>query len=120
MRGTSAAPHAKMCAKVLEQLGGVGIGGSVLDFGCGLGRLVYAFSELPAVRKVTGVDQSVHHLQIARKQHRRAHPNAHAEFVLSSPDLLGALEGRMYDFVHSTMVLQHMVRAAAPRPADPP
>lgn len=76
---------------------------SVLDFGCGTGRLVIPFSKIS--NHVTGVDISGSMLQEAR---------ANAEkFGLSNIELiesgsLSVLEGREFDLVHSFIVLQHI------------
>lgn len=85
--------------------------GIVLDFGCGLGRLGMAFARLPNVSHVFCIDQSVHHLSIARDEwsRRRGQTTARLHFVHSTPDLLAAMRGRQVDFVHSVIVLQHMV-----------
>ena len=88
------------------------IRGTVLDFGCGLGRLGMAFAQLPDVNQVFCVDQSVHHLNTARAEwnsRRRAGVDKELHFVQSSPDLLLAMRGRRVNFVHSVIVMQHMV-----------
>ena len=82
----------------------------VLDFGCGLGRLAFAFANDHNAH-VTCVDQSVHHLRIANKEWIRRRQNGNVDFVLSSPDLILAVEGKKFDFIHSIIVLQHMVPA---------
>lgn len=85
---------------------------SVLDFGCGLGRLAFAFAHAwPTVTRVACVDQSASHLRTAAREWRKRRGNTTAElsFVQSTPDLLGALGGRRFDFVHSVLVLQHMM-----------
>lgn len=86
-------------------------GASVLDFGCGLGRLSFAFAAVPEVGYVACVDHSIHHLRIADKEYkRRQQPGwGTVETVLSSPDLLAAVAGRRFDFVYSLIVLQHML-----------
>jgi len=85
--------------------------GKVLDFGCGLGRL--AFNFLRFATGVTCVDQSPFHLrQAAHEWKLRQEEYGSAgdiDFVLSSPDLLAAVNGRRFDFVHAVIVLQHMV-----------
>ena len=83
---------------------------SVLDFGCGLGRIAFALAS--RFGKVACVDQSMYHLKLARNEWRGRTTNVKLDsidFVLSSPDLLGALAGRTFDAVHSVIVLQHMV-----------
>ena len=87
--------------------------GSLLDFGCGLGRLAFAFAhEWPQLRHVACVDQSAPHLATAEAEWmlRRGNRSAGSiSFVRSTPDLLGALGGRRFDVVHSVLVMQHMV-----------
>jgi cyclopropane fatty-acyl-phospholipid synthase-like methyltransferase len=130
---------------------------TLLDFGCGVGRLAFPFAE--RFGRVACVDQSMYHLRLARREWAaRLHPardpvrnvsthrqgwwervgslgffrslfgarrrherrrerqllpvnekKNNIDFVLSSPDLLGALGGRTFDLVHSVIVLQHMV-----------
>ena len=80
----------------------------VLEFGCGLGRLGFAFAN-DFGAAVTCVDQSVHHLQVARAEWKQRKAAGSIEFVVSGPDLIAAVEGRRFDFVHTVLVLQHMV-----------
>ncbi|CAE7436656.1 ubiG [Symbiodinium natans] len=88
---------------------------SVLDFGCGVGRLGMAFAWKFA--DVTCVDQSVFHLQIAQKewqiQNKRAKddrtPKGQLNLKVSGPDLLAAVAGKRFDFVYSMIVFQHMI-----------
>jgi SAM-dependent methyltransferase len=76
---------------------------SVLDFGCGVGRLVVPFAHLAP--RVVGVDVSPSMLAEARRQcDARAAP--HAELVLSDDDL-HRVQGP-FDLVHSAIVLQHI------------
>ena len=86
-------------------------GKRVLDFGCGLGRLAFAFAnDLRAA--VTCVDQSVHHLRLAKQEWTTKRARAGVvEFVVSSPDLLAPMLSRRFDFVHSVIAMQHMVPA---------
>merc|ERR1712216_835918 len=61
----------------------------------------------------------VHHMNIARhewaaKQRRAANAGQGAvlgkvDFTISTPDLIGAVRGKQFDFVHTVIVLQHMV-----------
>jgi SAM-dependent methyltransferase len=75
----------------------------ILDFGCGVGRLLVPFAATGA--QVTGVDISQAMLDEARKNcDERGHPNV--ELVLSD-DSLSRLEGS-FDLVHSVIVFQHI------------
>jgi len=82
---------------------------SVLDFGCGLGRLAFAFARLGA--DVACVDQSVHHLRLAEQEWtvRRGEQDGAISFLPSTPDLLAALSGRRFELVHSIIAMQHMI-----------
>ena len=77
--------------------------GRVLDFGCGVGRLVIPFAA--RATHVTGVDVSESMLAEARRNCAERGIE-HATFVRSD-DALSAVEGR-YDLVHSFIVLQHI------------
>ena len=85
-------------------------GKRVLDFGCGLGRLAFAFAN-DFGASVTCVDQSVHHLKVAEAQWGQRRKQGDVEIVVSSPDLLASVGSRRFDFVHSVITLQHMVPA---------
>lgn len=82
--------------------------GSVLDFGCGLGRMAFALAK--HFQEVTCVDQSVFHLRTAKEewQKRKSPGDAEVSFVVSSPDLLSAVQGKRFDVVHTVVVMQHM------------
>mmetsp|Transcript_16268 Transcript_16268/g.39946 ORF Transcript_16268/g.39946 Transcript_16268/m.39946 type:complete len:259 (-) Transcript_16268:115-891(-) len=94
-----------------EESGDYGSGLSVLDFGCGLGRLAFAFANIQTVQRVACVDQSVNHLSIARNEwiKRKRRGSADVDFIATDVDLLRAVGGQRYDVVHSVIVLQHMV-----------
>lgn len=75
----------------------------VLDFGCGVGRLVVPFASVAP--RVVGMDISPSMLHEARRNcdERDA---GHVELVLSD-DVLSAASGD-FDLVHSCIVLQHL------------
>jgi SAM-dependent methyltransferase len=79
----------------------------VLDFGCGVGRLLVPFAR--RAREVVGVDVSPSMLEEARR-------NLH-ERGLSNAELVGSLAeaGGAFDLVHSYIVLQHVPRARGER-----
>jgi SAM-dependent methyltransferase len=77
--------------------------GRVMDFGCGVGRLLVYFAE--RAPSVVGVDVSRSMLEEARRNcEQRGAPNV--EFVISDDELTDA--PGPYDLVHSSIVLQHI------------
>lgn len=75
----------------------------VLDFGCGVGRLVVPFAQ--SIKQVVGLDISESMLKEAR-----ANCDDHAlnnVTLLTSDDQLSALTGT-FDLIHSVIVLQHI------------
>nr|WP_276595272.1 class I SAM-dependent methyltransferase [Roseateles albus] len=75
----------------------------VLDFGCGVGRLVIPFASV--AHEVVGVDISPSMLaEAARNCHEQSAFNVE---LLPSDDTLSALDGD-FDLVHSSIVLQHI------------
>ena len=79
-----------------------------LDFGCGVGRLTQALGE--HFERVVGVD-------IAESMVRRAAElNRHGErvrYLVNTTDRLPALESGSFDFVYSSITLQHIPPDAA-------
>jgi cyclopropane fatty-acyl-phospholipid synthase-like methyltransferase len=73
---------------------------TILDFGCGVARLVIPFARV--CKHVTGVDISASMLREAR--------NNCQEHGLSNVDLVNDLDDAPgpYDFIHSYIVLQHI------------
>ena len=90
----------------LERAGDLGIRlsrGRALDFGCGAGRLTQAMAA--QFERCDGVDISESMLDTARRHNR--YPERCTYHLNASSDL--ALFGdRSFDFVYSTLVLQHM------------
>lgn len=86
-----------------------GLRSNALDFGCGLGRLSLTLAGY--FDSVTCVDQSIYHLQRAKKETALHSPQRAAKirFVLSGPNLLSAVQGNSYDYVLSLIALQHCV-----------
>jgi SAM-dependent methyltransferase len=76
---------------------------TVLDFGCGVGRLLVAFSKL--AQEVTGVDVSQSMLQEARLNCDES--NLQNVILLPSDDSLSSLT-RPFDLIHSCIVFQHI------------
>lgn len=77
--------------------------GSVLDFGCGVGRLVIPFARRAG--RVAGVDISPSMLVEAERNCNAAAVSG-VEFIRSD-DELGRVQGT-FDLVHSHIVLQHV------------
>ena len=75
----------------------------VLDFGCGVGRVLLAIAE--GAERAVGVDVSPEMLAEAGRNAARAGlPNVE---LVSSDDALAAVTGE-FDFVHSFIVFQHI------------
>jgi len=75
----------------------------VLDFGCGVGRLLLPFAAM--ANEVVGLDVSPSMLEEARRNcDARGIANAK---LLVSDDFLSALSGR-FDLIHSFIVFQHI------------
>ena len=75
----------------------------VLDFGCGVGRLVVALAEI--AEHVIGLDVSESMLNEA-KRNCESRSIRNVEFLKSDDDL-SSLEGK-YDLIHSFIVFQHI------------
>jgi SAM-dependent methyltransferase len=76
---------------------------TVMDFGCGVGRLLVAFSKM--AQEVTGVDVSPSMLQEARlncDEHQLQNV-----ILLPSDDALSSVKGQ-FDLIHSSIVFQHI------------
>lgn len=115
-KGTNLTPHRlldffatgdKHVTTLLDALGRYGFDfarGSVLDFGCGVGRLLLPFSK--QFKAAVGIDVSPGMLAECRKNcEQRSYPNIE---LLQSDDHLTALKGRQFNLVHSFIVLQHI------------
>jgi len=74
-----------------------------LDFGCGVGRLTQAMA--PHFTRCDGVDISKAMLRLAREHNR--FPDRCIYHLNEAPDL-ALFETAAFDFVYSTLVLQHM------------
>ncbi|MCH9815801.1 MAG: class I SAM-dependent methyltransferase [Actinomycetia bacterium] len=77
-----------------------------LDFGCGVGRLLFPLAELS--EQATGVDVSAAMLAEARKQ---AQTRSLDNVTLVQTGDCATLPSNTYDFVHSFIVFQHMSQA---------
>ncbi len=76
---------------------------SVLDFGCGVGRLLIPFAA--NATRVVGLDVSDSMLREAR--HNCEIFGAHNVVLMKSDDTLSAIEGT-FDLIHSVIVFQHI------------
>jgi 2-polyprenyl-3-methyl-5-hydroxy-6-metoxy-1,4-benzoquinol methylase len=76
--------------------------GAVLDFGCGIGRLSRALR--PYFSRVYGVDISSEMIRMA-KEHTPA-----CEFILNRSEDLRVFPNNFFDFVYSSIVLQHQAK----------
>ena len=77
--------------------------GAALDFGCGVGRLTQALA--PHFDRVVGVDISPRMLELAARLNQ--HPQT-VSYVCNSTADLRVFEDRSFDFIVSTVVLQHV------------
>jgi SAM-dependent methyltransferase len=76
---------------------------TVLDFGCGVGRLLVSFAKI--ADQAVGLDVSPSMLEEARRNCEERHlPNVR---LLVSDDNLSALSGQ-FDLIHSCIVFQHI------------
>ena len=77
--------------------------GRALDFGCGVGRLSRPLAE--RFRECVGLDISEGMVELARELNEDR-PNCH--FVVNDAPDLAQFESGSFDFVYSSLVLQHM------------
>jgi len=89
---------------IAMQFGGLVARKSVLDFGCGVGRLVVPFARV--FERVTAADVSKGMLETA-EQNCSELSIKNVDFV-HSDDRLSKLTPRKFDFIHSYLVLQHI------------
>lgn len=78
---------------------------SVLDFGCGVGRVLLPLAQVEGVARAVGVDISPAMLEEARRN-QTAQGVTHARFLPS--DLTLSQLNEPFDFVHSFIVFQHI------------
>jgi 2-polyprenyl-3-methyl-5-hydroxy-6-metoxy-1,4-benzoquinol methylase len=76
--------------------------GRALDFGCGAGRLTQALAK--RFDRCTGVDVAASMLEAARK----LDPPGNCEFVLNERSDLRVFPDQSFDFIYSSIVLQHI------------
>ncbi|MEO6720581.1 MAG: class I SAM-dependent methyltransferase [Ferruginibacter sp.] len=76
---------------------------TILDFGCGTGRLVIPFSAI--AERVVGIDVSPSMLNEAEKNLKRLGID---NVNLIQSNSLESLEGKKFDLVHTFIVLQHI------------
>jgi SAM-dependent methyltransferase len=77
--------------------------GKALDFGCGVGRLTQALGL--HFEECVGVDIAPSMIRLAREHNRRG---AHCRYELNTHPDLRLFADNTFDFVFSTLVLQHM------------
>ncbi|HYL39282.1 MAG TPA: class I SAM-dependent methyltransferase [Bryobacteraceae bacterium] len=76
---------------------------SALDFGCGVGRLTQALAA--HFDRVCGVDLSPAMIQHARRYNRQGD---RCEYILNESGDLRRFPGDRFDFIYSSLTLQHM------------
>jgi SAM-dependent methyltransferase len=77
--------------------------GRALDFGCGVGRLTQALC--PYFQKCCGIDIALSMIKRARKYNRFGDK---CEYYLNETERLPAFATASFDFIYSSLVLQHM------------
>lgn len=103
--------HVAAVLEAVASLGGPDLGRRrVLDFGCGVGRLVVPFAA--AFDGVTGVDVSAPMLEEARENCRRA--GLGNVDLVATEAFLGS-DRADYDLLHSSLVFQHIRPAQGER-----
>lgn len=92
----------------LEGLGAGGKGRSILDLGCGIGRMTSLLT--PHFERVVGVDVSEVMIERARALHEAPAESEQAplSFLVNSGTDLGALSGGSFEVVCSYSVLAHL------------
>src|SRR3954452_24881815 len=93
--------------RLAESLGLPAARGDALDFGCGAGRLSQALAD--SFGQVVGVDIAASMLETARRYN--THDNC--RFVLNDRPDLSLFGDASFDFVYTTIVLQHIPPALA-------
>ena len=83
-------------------------GDTVLDFGCGVGRLSQAF--LPYFASVSGVDVSPTMIRMARELNKDP---ARCHYFLNQEEDLRLFQDQQFSFIYSIIVLQHLPPALA-------
>lgn len=81
------------------------IGKAALDFGCGKGRNIKNILDISKFEKVDGIDISYMNIESCKKRFKS---NSKCSFYLSSGDSLEPILNESYDYVLSTMVLEHI------------
>jgi trans-aconitate methyltransferase len=102
--------HVLSCLARIEALVGPVRRGSVLDFGCGVGRLALPLASEAGFVHVDGVDVSVSMLREARANAERMAVE-NVGFIESSDFFEPSgqhTDLRLYSFIHSFIVLQHI------------
>lgn len=91
---------------LMERLKSHGVefhGGRALDFGCGAGRLSQALADI--FPEVCGVDISTSMIELAQKFNKR--PDR-CKYILNEQNNLGLFADGYFDFIYSSITLQHM------------
>lgn len=100
-------------AAALEYVRGLGLPlrtGSALDFGCGVGRLTQALAE--HFDTVIGVDIAASMVENARAFNRHGE---RVRYLVNTTDELSVLDDGAFDFVYSSITLQHIPPESAQR-----
>lgn len=94
--------HVDLLYGELQKLG-LPIGGRLLDFGCGVGRLTQAFARY--WDECVGVDVAPSMIEAANRLNRHGEK---VRYLVNDDTRIGGLEDSSFDFVYSVIVLQHI------------
>lgn len=83
-------------------------GKKVLDFGCGHGRNMINMAKYAVFSQVDGVDISANNLVYAKANFIKEYPNIPCNVYENNGVDLSTLKTQTYDFIMSTIVLQHI------------
>lgn len=81
---------------------------TALDFGCGIGRNVDNLLNLAPWKSVEGCDISAENIVRAEKLLQEGHRKEQYKLYTTTGTTLYPIEDNMYDFIMSTIVLQHI------------
>jgi SAM-dependent methyltransferase len=100
----------RLVAPILSRYGLSTTAGTILELGCGAGRMTHSFAR--RFKRVYALDISLEMLKRARKIHL---DRSNVVWLLSNGADLGCVKSNSFDFVFSYLVLQHLPKEALTR-----